>query len=53
VDFGRLRTITIRPPIGGYLPALARAARSNTAPYLGNLWRPGERTDWLADPLRP
>ena len=50
VHLARLREVTLRPPIGGYLPALARVARSNTAPYLGNLWRPGESTDWLADP---
>jgi ADP-ribose pyrophosphatase YjhB (NUDIX family) len=31
--------INLRPPIAGYLPALAQG-RLHTAAYLGNLWRP-------------
>ena len=34
-----LPQIKLRPPIAGYLPALARGNRG-TAPYLGNVWRP-------------
>lgn len=34
-----LSSLHLRPPIAGYLPALARGTR-DTAPYLGNVWRP-------------
>lgn len=37
-----LRTVRLRPPIAGFLPDLVRGTR-DTAPYLGNLWRPGQR----------
>jgi 8-oxo-dGTP diphosphatase len=39
VTLEQLRSLHVRPPIGGFLPALGRDPRS-TAPYLGNLWRP-------------
>jgi ADP-ribose pyrophosphatase YjhB (NUDIX family) len=39
VPMEQLRMINLRPPIAGFLPALARGARG-TAPYLGNVWRP-------------
>jgi 8-oxo-dGTP diphosphatase len=42
VHLDRLPALHLRPPIAGFLPALARGARA-TAPYLGNLWRPGRR----------
>ncbi len=35
----RLRTIDLRPPIAGYLPAVMHRNRSDAA-YLGNMWRP-------------
>jgi 8-oxo-dGTP pyrophosphatase MutT (NUDIX family) len=38
VHMDRLPELRLRPPIAGFLPALARDARG-TAPYLGNLWR--------------
>lgn len=45
----RLAQLNLRPPIGGYLAGLATSynATSNTAPYLGNLWRPGDATERL------
>jgi 8-oxo-dGTP diphosphatase len=39
VPMDRLPHINLRPPIAGFLPALARGNRG-TAPYLGNVWRP-------------
>lgn len=39
-----LPSLNLRPPIGGYLPALHRAPRESAA-YLGNLWRPATRSD--------
>jgi len=43
----RLAQLNLRPPIGGYLAGLATSynATSNTAPYLGNLWRPGDAAE--------
>jgi len=35
-----LDTVGLRPPLGGYIRGFARS-RQFTAPYLGNLWRPG------------
>ena len=42
IHLDRLGSLHLRPPIAGFLPALARDARG-TAPYLGNLWRPARR----------
>lgn len=39
VSMTELAGINLRPPIGGYLAGLARGSR-DTAPYLGNMWRP-------------
>jgi 8-oxo-dGTP diphosphatase len=39
VRWDELRNLTLRPPIGGFLPDLARR-RGEYARYLGNLWRP-------------
>lgn len=39
VPMNRLPDINLRPPIAGFLPALASGSRG-TAPYLGNVWRP-------------
>jgi 8-oxo-dGTP diphosphatase len=39
VSAEQLRGLHLRPPIAGFLPALASDPRS-TAAYLGNLWRP-------------
>jgi 8-oxo-dGTP diphosphatase len=41
VPLERLPELRLRPPIAGYLPALARGDR-RTAAYLGNMWRPEE-----------
>lgn len=35
--------LDLRPPIGGHLRS-AWASRQRSAPYLGNMWRPVERT---------
>ncbi|MFT4083304.1 MAG: NUDIX hydrolase [Nocardioides sp.] len=35
----RVRQVNLRPPIAGFLPDVVRG-RAQTAPYLGNLWRP-------------
>ena len=45
VALERLPQLKLRPPIAGYLPAIVRGNRG-TAPYLGNLWRPDEETQW-------
>lgn len=42
VNLAELPGLRLRPPIGGYLPALIRGT-AGTAPYLGNLWRPADR----------
>lgn len=47
VPIGRVRELNLRPPIGGYLPGLVNGSR-DTAPYLGNMWRP-ERHRSAAD----
>jgi len=39
VGLTELRDVKLRPPIGGYLPDLARRSDSY-ARYLGNMWRP-------------
>ena len=39
VALADLPSLRLRPPIGGYLPALQRAPQHSAA-YLGNLWRP-------------
>jgi 8-oxo-dGTP diphosphatase len=39
VPVADLRRLKLRPPIGGYLPALV-SKQGGTAAYLGNLWRP-------------
>lgn len=48
----RLPELDLKPPIGGYLPAVMHPNHS-TAPYLGNLWKPepdttadGSATRW-------
>jgi 8-oxo-dGTP diphosphatase len=38
-----VRTLQLRPPIGGYLPSVVEN-HAPTAPYLGNLWR-GAKAD--------
>lgn len=38
VPVERVRQLDMRPPIAGFLPAVA-LGRAPTAPYLGNLWR--------------
>lgn len=48
VPIDDLPGIKLRPPINGYLPALA-AGNRDTAPYLGNLWRPDQLGDWDGD----
>ncbi len=45
VALERLPKLKLRPPIAGYLPAIARGNRG-TAPYLGNLWRPDDSGQW-------
>lgn len=44
VGLPQLRELPLRPPIAGYLPGLVQGG-SQTAPYLGNLWRGGGATD--------
>jgi 8-oxo-dGTP diphosphatase len=44
VGLGELKTLALRPPIGGFLPDLAHR-RGEYARYLGNMWRP-EQGDW-------
>ena len=39
VAFDELKGLTLRPPIAGFLPDLARR-RDSYARYLGNMWRP-------------
>jgi 8-oxo-dGTP diphosphatase len=39
VALAELKDVALRPPIGGYLPELARR-RESYARYLGNMWRP-------------
>jgi 8-oxo-dGTP diphosphatase len=39
VPVGRLGELTLRPPLGGHIRAL-HGHRDQTAPYLGNMWRP-------------
>ncbi|MGC4112721.1 MAG: hypothetical protein QM747_20335 [Nocardioides sp.] len=34
-----VRHLRLRPPVAGFLPAVAKGW-AQTAPYLGNLWRP-------------
>lgn len=54
VPLEQLSQLLLRPPIGGYIRGLARAASqslgavSETAPYLGNVWRPGPAQDRTA-----
>jgi 8-oxo-dGTP diphosphatase len=38
VSLSEVKDVALRPPIGGYLPDLAR--RDSYARYLGNMWRP-------------
>jgi 8-oxo-dGTP pyrophosphatase MutT (NUDIX family) len=45
VPVDRLSRLRLRPPLAGYLPALARSG-AVTAPYLGNMWRPEESAQW-------
>lgn len=40
VPVERARRLNLRPPIAGYLTGIAAGTR-DTAPYLGNMWRPG------------
>lgn len=49
IAFSELRGVSLRPPIAGYLPALGHGDR-DTAPYLGNTWRPDQTSSWLSDP---
>lgn len=44
VALADLPSLRLRPPIGGYLPALQRAPQQSAA-YLGNLWRPTTSPD--------
>jgi 8-oxo-dGTP diphosphatase len=46
VPIGRLRKLVLRPPIAGYLPAIAHGDRHG-APYVGNLWRSDE--SWASE----
>ena len=39
VGWGELKGLSLRPPIGGFLPDLARR-RGEHGRYLGNVWRP-------------
>lgn len=39
VPLEQARRLNLRPPIAGYLPGIAAGTR-DTAPYLGNMWRP-------------
>ena len=48
VPIGRVRELDLRPPIGGYLPGIVSGSR-DTAPYLGNMWRPSGRRWSAAD----
>jgi 8-oxo-dGTP pyrophosphatase MutT (NUDIX family) len=41
VSVDDIRHISLRPPIGGFLPAVI-SGRAPTVPYLGNLWRSQE-----------
>ena len=45
VPLARLPELRMRPPLGGYLPALVRGDRG-TAAYLGDMWRPEESAQW-------
>lgn len=49
----RLPDLDLKPPIGGYLPAVMHPNHS-TAPYLGNLWKPepASTSDGSADRWR-
>jgi len=40
VPVDQLQTLRLSPPIAGFLPSLCTGG-GRTAPYLGNLWRPG------------
>lgn len=48
VSADQLRHVRLRPPIAGYLPSLLHG-RTNTAAYLGNLWRPPHTSDQPRD----
>ena len=45
VPLSQLVHLRLRPPIAGHLRALARHGHRAGAPYLGNMWRPGDDTD--------
>jgi 8-oxo-dGTP pyrophosphatase MutT (NUDIX family) len=40
VPVQHVRTLNLRPPVAGFLPGVV-LGHAQTAPYLGNLWRPG------------
>lgn len=48
VPMVQLPQLRMRPPIAGYLPAIARNDQ-HSVPYLDNLWRPDETGSWVSD----
>lgn len=44
VDLQQVRGLDLRPPVAGFLPSAVRG-QAQTAPYLGNLWRPRDVDD--------
>lgn len=45
VELDELPALPMKPPLAGHLRGIGTARFSRTAPYLGNLWRPGPRVD--------
>lgn len=43
VELDELPALHIKPPLAGHLRGLGTVQLTRTAPYLGNLWRPGPR----------
>lgn len=41
VPFSRLQDLDLKPPLAGHLPGFYQHGARRYAPYLGNLWRPG------------
>ena len=50
VPFSRLRDLNLKPPLAGHLPGFFHHGVRRYAPYLGDLWRPGNDTPRGKDP---